>query len=163
MFQQGLTLGKPIEDRPYDAAANDYRAHFSLGMLYLQAAGGVMQSASTTAPGSTITTAQAQQQYSQSAITEFLETLRLKPEVIDAYDSLGIAYAQLGVYDQAVAMWERAIQLSPNYPNPYLRLAQYYGNVLHDMQRANYYFSRYQQLSQGAMPVMPQRTLLKKK
>lgn len=127
-------------------------------MLYLQEAGRVMQSASTTtAPGSINTTMQLQQRHSQDAISEFLETLRLKPEVIDAYDNLGVAYAQLGAYDQAIAMWERAIQLNPNYPNPYMRLAQYYGNVLHDMQKANYYISRYQQTTQGAGQLLPQK------
>ncbi|MDI6782490.1 MAG: DUF2723 domain-containing protein [bacterium] len=142
-FQRGLNLAK------YDAEANDYRAHFSLGMLYLQESGRVMQSASTTAGGPNSAAMQEQQRFARSAITEFLITIQLKPEVIDAYDNLGVAYAQLGATDQAISMWEKAIQLNPNYPNPYMRLAQYYGNVLHDMQKAGYYLSRYQQITQG--------------
>ncbi|MFB3897553.1 MAG: protein O-mannosyl-transferase family [bacterium] len=164
MFQKGLNLGKPA-DRPYDNEANDYRAHFSLGMLYMQEANRIMQTVSTTSSGTNYQTQlqKEQQKNTQAAINEFMATLNLKPEVIDAYDNLGVAYAQLGNYEQAVAMWERAIQLSPNYPNPYLRLAQYYGGVLRDMQRANYYYSRFQQVSQGAMPMMPQRVPTKKK
>jgi tetratricopeptide (TPR) repeat protein len=159
MFQRGLNLAK------YDSESADFRAHFSLGMLYLQEAGHAMQSASTTASGPNNTAMQEHQRYAQSAITEFFITIQLKPEVIDAYDNLGVAYAQLGAYDQAISMWEKAIQINPNYPNSYMRLAQYYGNVLHDVQKANYYLSRYQQITQGAGGQMmpPSRIPMKNK
>ncbi|MCX7920270.1 MAG: DUF2723 domain-containing protein [bacterium] len=142
MFQRGLSLVK------YDTEANDYRAHFSLGLLYLQEANHLMQTMSTAAPGSMSSAQVNQQRYLQFAVNEFLATIQLNPQVIDAYDNLGLAYAQLGAGDQAVAMWEKAIQLEPRYPNPYMRLAQYYGSVLGDMQKANYYLMRYQQLMQ---------------
>jgi predicted Zn-dependent protease len=63
------------------------------------------------------------------AIEKFKETLRHGPiywDIDPLEDSLANAYLGLGQLDDAIAEYERILQLNPNYPLVHYHLAQAY-------------------------------------
>ena len=54
------------------------------------------------------------------AIAEFSETIRLKPDFVDAYSNRGLAYHSKGDYDKAIADYSEAIRLKPDSVNAYI-------------------------------------------
>jgi tetratricopeptide (TPR) repeat protein/DNA-binding winged helix-turn-helix (wHTH) protein len=63
----------------------------------------------------------------QEAIANFKETVKRKPpswNIEPLEDCLANAYLQLGRFDEAIAEYERIIQLNPNYPLAHFHLAQ---------------------------------------
>ncbi|MEW6991260.1 lipoprotein NlpI [Colwelliaceae bacterium 6441] len=60
---------------------------------------------------------------------DFNRALRLKPDMVDAYNFLGIHYTQLQEFDQAYEAFDSAIELSPEHEYAYLNrgIALYYG------------------------------------
>lgn len=64
---------------------------------------------------------------------DFNRALRLKPDMVDAYNFLGIHYTQLQEFDRAYEAFDSALELSPQHEYAYLNrgIALYYG------QRAN--------------------------
>jgi tetratricopeptide (TPR) repeat protein len=61
------------------------------------------------------------------AIVHFQETLKRKPPIwnIESFeDSLANAYLELGRFDEAIAEYQRILQLNPNYPLARFHLAQ---------------------------------------
>ena len=54
------------------------------------------------------------------AIAEFSETIRLKPDFVDAYSNRGLAYHSKGDYDKAIADYSEAIRLKPDTVNAYI-------------------------------------------
>jgi tetratricopeptide (TPR) repeat protein/DNA-binding winged helix-turn-helix (wHTH) protein len=63
------------------------------------------------------------------AIEKFKEALQYRPPIwnIDAYeDCLANAYLELGMWDDAIAEYERVLRLNPNYPLVHYHLAQAY-------------------------------------
>jgi len=51
----------------------------------------------------------------RQAIGDFQECIRLKPSSHQAYGNLGICYAKLGMKDRAYAMFDKALELNPDY------------------------------------------------
>ena len=51
----------------------------------------------------------------RQAITGFQECLRLNPAAHQAYGNLGICYGKLGMRDRARAMFDKALELDPDY------------------------------------------------
>ncbi|MCO4799355.1 MAG: lipoprotein NlpI [Colwelliaceae bacterium] len=60
---------------------------------------------------------------------DFNRALNLKPDLVDAYNFLGIHYTQLQEFDQAYEAFDSAIELSPDHEYAYLNrgIALYYG------------------------------------
>jgi len=60
---------------------------------------------------------------------DFNRALRLKPDLVDAYNFLGIHYTQLKEFNQAYEAFDSALDLSPNHEYAYLNrgIALYYG------------------------------------
>jgi Flp pilus assembly protein TadD len=56
------------------------------------------------------------------AIAHFQQALRLRPDLLELYNDLGIAFAQQGKPEQAVASFEQALQLKPDYPEAHNNL-----------------------------------------
>jgi tetratricopeptide (TPR) repeat protein len=54
------------------------------------------------------------------------ELLRLKPETINVYNSLGILYRKRGAYKEAAAQYRKALKVNPNDENIYYNLARMY-------------------------------------
>jgi lipoprotein NlpI len=61
---------------------------------------------------------------------DFNRALRLKPDMVDAYNFLGILYTQLQEFNQAYDAFDSAIELAPKHDYAYLNrgIALYYGN-----------------------------------
>jgi lipoprotein NlpI len=60
---------------------------------------------------------------------DFNRALRLKPDLVDAYNFLGIHYTQLQEFNQAYEAFDSALDLSPEHEYAYLNrgIALYYG------------------------------------
>lgn len=60
---------------------------------------------------------------------DFNRALRLKPDMVDAYNFLGIHYTQLQEFDQAYEAFDSALELAPEHEYAYLNrgIALYYG------------------------------------
>ncbi|KGJ87779.1 lipoprotein NlpI [Colwellia psychrerythraea] len=60
---------------------------------------------------------------------DFTHALRLKPDLIDAYNFLGIHYTQLQEFSQAYEKFDSALELAPEHEYAYLNrgIALYYG------------------------------------
>lgn len=61
---------------------------------------------------------------------DFMQALKLQPDLADAYNFLGIYYTQEGEYDSAYEAFDGVLELSPNYDYAYLNrgIALYYGD-----------------------------------
>jgi tetratricopeptide (TPR) repeat protein len=55
----------------------------------------------------------------QSAVDDFNEAIRLKPDYADAYNNRGGAYFKLRRYQLAVKDFNEAIRLKPDYADAY--------------------------------------------
>jgi len=64
---------------------------------------------------------------------DFNRALGLKPDLVDAYNFLGIHYTQLQEFDQAYEAFDSALELSPEHEYAYLNrgIALYYGERAH--------------------------------
>lgn len=54
---------------------------------------------------------------------DFMRALRLKPDMPDAYNFLGIHYTLVGNFDQAYEAFDSALELAPDYDYAYLNRA----------------------------------------
>ena len=61
---------------------------------------------------------------------DFNRALRLKPDLVEAYNFLGIHYTQLQEFDQAYQAFDSALDLAPEHEYAYLNrgIALYYGD-----------------------------------
>jgi len=80
------------------ATAGDYITHFDLAIALAKA-------------GDT-----------DAAIQEFQETVRLKPDYGEAYNSLGLTLARAGNIDAAIREFQNCLELKPNYPDAHNNL-----------------------------------------
>jgi serine/threonine-protein kinase len=62
-----------------------------------------------------------------NAIAGYRELITLDPSFYKAYSSMGRAYAQMGRYPEAIAMFERAMALGGETPNLIAAMAQTHG------------------------------------
>ncbi len=74
-----------------------------------------------------------------SAISEFQEVIRLKPDFAEAHYNLGLAYNQKGLYDLAIRQYEEAIRLKPDFAEAYYLLGRAYeAKGLYDLEIRQY-------------------------
>ena len=59
------------------------------------------------------------QQWRDKAIEHYTEAIGLNPELADAYNNRGIAYADKGDFDRAIQDYNAAITLNPQHTNAY--------------------------------------------
>jgi lipoprotein NlpI len=61
---------------------------------------------------------------------DFMQALKLQPDLADAYNFLGIYYTQEGEYASAYEAFDGVLELAPNYDYAYLNrgIALYYGD-----------------------------------
>jgi len=57
-----------------------------------------------------------------AALIKYLEASRLNPNNENIFNRLGIIYAQLNLYDQSRAAFQRAIEINPKFPYAYNNL-----------------------------------------
>lgn len=64
---------------------------------------------------------------------DFNRALRIKPDMVDAYNFLGIHFTQLQEFDQAYEAFDSALELAPQHEYAYLNrgIALYYGERAH--------------------------------
>jgi tetratricopeptide (TPR) repeat protein len=55
-----------------------------------------------------------------------LQAIKLKPDFVKAYNSLGTAYNKLGRYPEAIENYRQAIRLNPGYVTAHYNLGQTY-------------------------------------
>jgi hypothetical protein len=72
---------------------DNYIAHYNLGWLLLE-----------------------KRQFDE-AIMHFKETLRVRPQYLDARNNIGVAYLRQGKYDEAITCFNELLQHKPDYPN----------------------------------------------
>ncbi len=59
----------------------------------------------------------------------YKQAIQLKPGYVDAYQNLGLAYAQLGHWQEAVEVYKQALQVKPDYVEAYNSLGSAYGQL----------------------------------
>src|SRR4030043_750039 len=62
----------------------------------------------------------------EKAVPEIKESLRLKPDFINAHISLGNAYMKIGLTDMAILQYMEALRLNPDYGEVYVNLGNAY-------------------------------------
>src|SRR3990167_6017728 len=67
----------------------------------------------------------SEQKY-DSAISEFQEAVRLKPDYAEAHYNLGMAYGVVGKKDWAITQYKEALRLKPDYQRAHFSLAVEY-------------------------------------
>ena len=58
----------------------------------------------------------------QEAIEQCQQALQLKPDSVEALNTLGNAYDSMGQYQQAMEQYEKALKLNPDYIQTYINL-----------------------------------------
>lgn len=66
---------------------------------------------------------------SDKAINEYKIAIRLNPELLEAYNKLGIVCGEIGRYDDAVAYFKQALKIDPNNLGVYNNLAITYARI----------------------------------
>ena len=54
----------------------------------------------------------------KAAVAHFQKALQLSPTFMKAYDNLGLSYEGLGQYDEAVRVYQRAVEMNHSAPGP---------------------------------------------
>ncbi|MGI9304928.1 MAG: tetratricopeptide repeat protein [Gammaproteobacteria bacterium] len=76
-----------------------------------------------------------------AAVAACREALRLSPDLVEAYNSLGIAYRNLGRLDDAVTAFHDALKVKPEYVDACNNLGFTYGDM-GDFDKALHWFHR---------------------
>lgn len=76
------------------------------------------------------------------AFDYFKQAIALDPELVSAYNGLGGAYKKVGKLKEAIACWQKAVELNPNYDFPLYNLGITYLE-LGDKKAALNYLQRY--------------------
>jgi tetratricopeptide (TPR) repeat protein len=98
----------------------NYVAHYNLGNVYLK------------------------QGRLQEAITQYHQTLQIKPAFAGAHHNLGAALLRLGRLDEAMSQFQKTLQIKPNHLDARVNL----GNVLIQMGRLDAGISQYREALQ---------------
>ena len=56
------------------------------------------------------------EEFFELAIVAFQRALEIDPELVEAYNNLGMLYALRGWNDQAKEQWERSLKINPDQP-----------------------------------------------
>jgi Flp pilus assembly protein TadD len=137
-FENLLALGamyldrdRPLEAQKVLTKANQVRpknlkAMVNLGAAYDAAGNGALaqkyyRDALAAFPGDELATCRlASSLYAQSKQSDAVELLRgiikEKPNAYCAYFTLGVAFADAGIYREAIRMWKKVVELAPDSP-----------------------------------------------
>ncbi len=63
---------------------------------------------------------------SEEAESAFKEALKIDPNTINIYNSLGIIYRKRGDYDKAISQYQKALKIDPSDENIYFNMARAY-------------------------------------
>ena len=85
----------------------------------------------------------------QRAGIEFLAALRLKPNYVEACNSLGLAFRAAGELEQAIGGYQMALHLDPKFSVAYRNLAQAFEEQ-GDIPQAAQFYDRYLLVAPGA-------------
>lgn len=114
-------LGKAYEKRPKDLKllVNLGAAHDAMG--HGEVAQGLYEQALKIAPGDSVASCRlASSLYARGKHQESVDILRdviqRTPAAYCAYFTLGVAFADAGIYRDAIRMWQRVVELAPNSP-----------------------------------------------
>ncbi len=139
-LKKGITLGI------YDNDANDPSAYYMLGSMELEKASKILNNRPLTA----LTDAERTQRDNliSDAINYLNTCISIAPSSVQGYQALGEAYYFRGQFDDAVGMWQHAVQLNDKFYPALMDLFFYYRDHAHDTEKAQEYYNR-------AMQVMP--------
>ena len=62
-----------------------------------------------------------------NGLAAYQEAIRLKPDYAEAHYNLGVAYGELGRYQEEIAAYQEAIRLKPDYADAHCNLGVAYG------------------------------------
>jgi len=95
----------------------------------------------------TSATGQAKTKKLTRQTAEMLELVsRLRADVVVLHDAIGVSYTMLGMKEEALRAFHRALELDPNHAESHLDLARLYSEYLDDGEAAAPHFRRYVQL-----------------
>jgi tetratricopeptide (TPR) repeat protein len=82
---------------------------------------------------------QRQKEYKKAE--EILKHLVLKnPKDIRASFRLGVLYKEIGQYEDAISVWNKAIEVAPGIPKLYEEAGNLYISCLQDIEKGKYYY-----------------------
>jgi Flp pilus assembly protein TadD len=82
---------------------------------------------------------QRQKEYKRAE--EILKQLVSKnPKDIRAAFRLGLLYKEVGRYDDAISVWNKAIEVAAGIPKLYEEVGNLYVSCLHDIEKGKYYY-----------------------
>ena len=64
-----------------------------------------------------------------NGLAAYQEAIRLKPDYAEAHYNLGVAYGELGRYQEEIAAYQEAIRLKPDYADAHCNLGVAYGEL----------------------------------
>lgn len=146
-LKKGVTLGI------YDTDANDPSAYYMLGSLELEKASKILNNRQE--KDLTDVERTQREQLISDAINYLNMCISLSPTSVQGYQALGEAYYFRGQLDDAVGMWQRAVQINPNFYPALMNLFFYYRDKVHDPQKVQEYYTRAMQAA-AASGVNPQ-------
>ena len=95
----------------------------------------------------TSATGQAKTKKLTRQTAEMLELVsRLRADVVVLHDAIGVSYTMLGMKEEALRAFHRALELDPNHAESHFDLARLYSEYLDDGEAAAPHFRRYVQL-----------------
>ena len=65
----------------------------------------------------------AKRAFYEQAVAAYQTALEIRPHNVEALNNLGLAYQELGRFDEAIAVYEEGLALSPDQPQLYANLA----------------------------------------
>lgn len=132
-------LRKGISLSFYDAQANDPTARYLLGILEVEIANkirGERDATLVTGPDKA-----KMNTYLSEAVQYLQDAIGGQPDNYSAYQNLGEAYYHLGDYENAVAMWQRTVQINPGFYPAYMNLYVYYRDKAKNGAKAQEYYT----------------------
>ncbi len=149
-LKKGITLGI------YDTDAYDPSAYYMLGSLEMEKASKILNNRPLTA----LTDAERTQRDNllSDAINYLNTCISLAPNSVQGYQFLGEAYYFRGQFDDAVGMWQHAVQLNDKFYPALMDLFFYYRDRAKNMQKAQEYYTRAMQ-AMAASGVNPQQMM----
>ncbi|MBD3372304.1 MAG: tetratricopeptide repeat protein [Candidatus Coatesbacteria bacterium] len=87
----------------------------------------------------------------EQALKDLNRALAIKTDLFLAYHNLGLAYSEIGQYEQAIAVFEKELKLSPGDADTYYLLGMSYAAATTNYRRAIECLERYLELRPDAV------------
>lgn len=98
----------------------------------------------------------------EQAIKDLNRVLSIKTDLLLAYHNLGLAYSEIGQYEQAIAVFEKELALSPGDADTYYLLGMSYATATTNYRRARECLEHYLELRPTAVEAEDVRRLLER-